>query len=177
MERANELAQQVRETSQEMMQFWLDDILWTWQWWLGVILTIVPWIIWGIFRKKQSTYRLLYAMIAVMWVSAWVDFIAVSTGLWMYYYEVLPFIPSFIPWYFTLIPILIATLLQIKPDANPYIKATICSIIGAFLAEPFFEWVGIYKTLNWEHIYSIPLYFIVYLLAHFISRRKTFKEL
>jgi hypothetical protein len=38
---------------------WVHDIVVTWRWWVGVILTFLPWIFWFFYRKKESTDRYL----------------------------------------------------------------------------------------------------------------------
>ena len=36
------------------IKFWFENVIFTWQWWLGVFLTVVPWILWIFFRKKTA---------------------------------------------------------------------------------------------------------------------------
>ncbi len=74
-------------------------------------------------------------------------------------------------------PVTVMFLLQIKPNINPLIKAAIFGIISAFVAEPFFTWVGMYHAEHWKVIYSFPIYVVIYLIAHFISARKDYKEI
>ena len=33
----------------------VEHVLFTWQWWVGVSLTIFPWILWLVFRKRECT--------------------------------------------------------------------------------------------------------------------------
>lgn len=50
---------QLTDTSSLFTKIVRDDFLFTWQWWFGIALFIVPWIIWFILRNKESTGRLL----------------------------------------------------------------------------------------------------------------------
>ncbi|WP_202081537.1 CBO0543 family protein [Caldalkalibacillus salinus] len=175
--RSIEMHQEMVQHSREVYDFWVNNILWTWQWWVGVCLTVIPWVVWLLLRKKDSTHRVLFAVTVVAFIAVCIDVVAVSHGLWRYSYEVLPIIPAFLPWYVSLIPVFIAFLLQIRPEVNPVVKGIICGVGGSMIAEPLFEWLGFYQTVHWEHIYSFPLYFIAYVLAHFISRRQSFESL
>lgn len=175
--KAHELYDQITAIHSEKIKFWNENVLFTWQWWLGVVLTVVPWIVWFYFRKKESTYRLLTAGLFVICISTWLDYVGVSLGLWHYNYDVLPFLPSYLPWDFTLMPVIIMMLIQFKPRVTPFIKAIIFAGLSAFVGEPFFKWIRTYDPEQWEYIYSFPFFVIIYLIAHFISSRKQFDKI
>ncbi|WP_227939525.1 CBO0543 family protein [Alkalihalobacillus deserti] len=164
------------QANNQMLEIWKNDVLFTWQWWLGVGLTIIPWLLWIKYRKKDSTIRLLSAGFFVILISSWLDCLGVVLGLWYYVYEVFPFIPSYFPWDFSLLPVIIMVFIQIKPTTHPLIKGITFSGISSFLAEPFFIGIGLYRLLNWEHIYSFPIYIVIYLMADYISKRKTWDK-
>jgi hypothetical protein len=50
----------------EMIRLWRNHILFTWQWWLSLALTVFPWILWVLLRKKSSTFRLLFSAFFVI---------------------------------------------------------------------------------------------------------------
>lgn len=156
---------------------WKDEVLFSWQWWLGVVLTIIPWILWFMFRNKQSTDRLLYAGIFVALASTTLDNIGFQLGGWNYLKPVIPFIPAYVPFDFSLMPIFIMFLIQYFPRVNPLIIGLCFGFFTAYIAEPIFEWIDIYKPVRWKYIYSLPIYTIIYLVAHRLAFRKSFKEL
>lgn len=45
----------------QMYSTWFNYVLFTWRWWVQVAFTIIPWIVWGVFKRRQSTDRLLYS--------------------------------------------------------------------------------------------------------------------
>jgi len=167
----------IHEINQAMSQIWFKNDLFSWRWWLSVVLVILPWALWVVFRKKDSTSRLLYVGFAVMLIASWLDFIGVMNGLWSYKYSVVPTMPTFIPADFSLIPVTIMSVLQFKPNINPYLKAVVLSGMTSFVGEPIFKWLELYNPKEWKHIYSFIIYVGIYLLAHFMSRRKHFAEL
>jgi hypothetical protein len=156
---------------------WKDHVVFTGHWWGGVCLTIIPWILWYCFRKKNSTSRLLFVGFFAMQISILFDFLGTKLGLWFYYYDVIPFMPAFFPWDITLIPILLMTIIQIKPKLNPYIKSLIFSVIASYVAEPLFSYFGYYRQIKWDYFYSFLIYYCIFLIADFLSRRKTFENL
>ncbi|MGE5422266.1 MAG: CBO0543 family protein [Ignavibacteriales bacterium] len=167
----------ITEANHEMIRIWVRDTLFGWEWWLGFVLAIVPWVLWKIFKKQESTNRLLYAGMFVVIITSWLDIIGVLFGLWSYYHNVVPFSPAFVPWDFTLFPVTVMFLLQWKPDIPPIYKAIGFSIFGAFISEPIFAWLGMYNPKNWEYYYSFPILVCIYLVADWLSKRSDFEKL
>lgn len=174
MEHAHNL---ISQSNNEMISLWFKYTFLGWRWWFGVALTIIPWILWIIFRKKESTNRLLFIGFFVILISSWLDIMGILFGLWSYYYKVAPFSPAFIPWDFTLLPVGIMFLLQIKPKISPILKAIAFSVLSSFIAEPFFVWIGIYNPKNWKYIYSFPIILAIYLICDWLSKRPHFEKL
>ena len=167
----------ISKANVEMIDNWFKYTFLTWQWWLGLSLAIMPWVVWLIFRKKESTDRLLFAGLFVVIISSWFDMVGILFGLWSYHYNVLPFSPSFAPWDFTLLPVAIMFALQIKPKINPFIKGIFFAAFSSFVIEPFFVWIGLYNPKHWEHIYSFPVILIIFLVAYWISKRSQFETI
>lgn len=167
----------IAQANQEMISNWLKNTLFGWEWWLGITLAIIPWAAWLIFRKKESTYRLLLAGMFVMLISSWLDVMGILFGLWSYYHNVVPFSPSFVPWDFTLLPVITMFLLQLKPAIKPIYKAIVFAFFSSFVGEPIFVWLGLYNPKHWEYIYSFPIIIAIYLVADWISKRTDFEEL
>lgn len=161
----------------QMYSTWLKYVLFSWQWWLQLALTIAPWVIWIIFRRKQSTNRLLYSGLFVMISSYLLDIAGIYLGLWQYRYELLPITPSITPWDLSLIPVAIMLALQINPvKLNRFVKSIIFSAGASFIMEPIFSYIGFYKMLNWRYIYSFPITALIYIIADWMSRRENFKR-
>lgn len=159
----------------KLIHIWMRDIVFTWQWWITVGLLVLPWAIWLLLRKKESSDRLLYAGLYVFLMTLVLDSLGNSFGSWHYYVAPLPYLHLFyLPWDLTLFPVLTMLFLQYKPHLSPYLKALIYSLGISFIAEPFFVWIRIYDPSNWKHYYSVPFYFVIYLIAHFVSRKKGF---
>lgn len=162
----------------EKIEIWREHILFSPLWWFGVALSIIPWILWFIYRKKGSTARLLYVGFYVMLIALILDVLGDQFAWWHYRFNVLPMMPTYLPWDLTLMPVSVMFLLQAKPDANPYLKAIVFALLTAYIAEPFFEWIDLYETKNkWRYSYSVPIQFLIYVSAHYFSKQSSFEKI
>ncbi|MDP4093974.1 MAG: CBO0543 family protein [Bacillota bacterium] len=174
MENAYEL---ISQANKDMINLWLKHTLFGWQWWLGLALTIIPWVLWIILRKKESTNRLLFAGLFIILIASWLDLVGILFGLWSYYNNVIPFSPAFIPWDFTILPVIMLFFIQYKPNIKALYKAIIFSGISSFIAEPIFVLLGTYNPKHWKYIYSFPIMIVLYLVTDWISNRSNFEKL
>lgn len=158
------------------LDVWKEHVIFTGHWWAGICLTIIPWILWVLFRKKESKDRMLFVGFFLMVISTFLDFLGTKMGLWFYYFDVIPFIPAFMPWDISLIPVFVMSLIEFKPKVNPYLKGLFFGIITSFVAEPLFVFFGLYQPVKWNHWYSFPIFILFYLMAHFLSIRQNFKK-
>jgi hypothetical protein len=161
----------------KLSQIWADDIVFSLGWFTSLLLTVVPWIVWFIFRNKDSQTRLLLAGLWAMLVSSWLDYLGVTLGLWRYYNKVIPLMPDYLSWDFALMPVTIMFFLQIKPKTSPIIKGLIFAGMTAFLAEPLFLWLGYYEYPGWKPIWSFPFFFVIYLISHKLAYSTAIKPL
>jgi len=158
----------------EIVKIWFTQDVFSWRWWFGIVLTILPWFIWVKIRDKKDTVRLLFVGLIVMLITVTMDNIGVTFGLWYYEWKVLPISNTFFPWNYTLLPISIMLILQYNPNINAYMKAVAFSFFSAFIVEPFFVWIKMYHTLSWKHWYSFIIYIPLYLFFNYIYKSKLF---
>ncbi|MFC0561965.1 CBO0543 family protein [Halalkalibacter alkalisediminis] len=174
IEKTNELYKLAAETQTEMIKIWLEHVIFTPLWWLGITLSVIPWIIWLCFSKKESRDRLLYAGFTIMLISSFFDFLGVQLGLWIYYYEIIPWIPAYEPWDWTLMPVIFMIFIEYKPNSSPYIKGFIFAVLAALIGEPLFKYIGLYKALHWNSFFSFPIYFLFFLMGYWFTRKQHF---
>ncbi|WP_391557900.1 CBO0543 family protein [Robertmurraya sp.] len=177
LKKADKVYDRIAAVHDDKLELWIDHVVFTWQWWLGVFLTVIPWVIWFYVRKKDSTFRLITAGMFVIIISSWLDFVGVVRGFWHYNYDVIPTLPAFIPWDFTLLPVTVMLFLQFKPQMNPLIKGIVFAALSSFVGEPLFVWLKVYEPEKWKYIYSFPILICIYLIAYFISKRNEFEKI
>lgn len=168
---------QIKELIDQKIQIWADHVVFSGLWWMGVGLSIIPWIIWFVIRKKESTDRLFYVGFYVMTLSVVLDILGDQMGLWHYRFNVIPVLPTYFPWDVTLMPVMIMILIQVKPNMNPWLKAIFFAVITSYLAEPFFDWLEVYEPIQWRFSYSVPIQLAIYMSAHYLSKRDKFAKL
>lgn len=150
----------------------------TWQWWFGIALFIVPWIIWFIFRDKESTGRLLLGGLLTIILSLTIDLAALSLGLWSYPMIIIPLAPFvFLPYHFSLAPVGIMFALQIKPKMNSLLKGGVFAAIAAFGGMNFFNAIDFYNPKEWSTFYDFIIFLTLYYAAYLMTRIKSYKNL
>jgi len=177
IEKLDKLSRENQQIIQQVIEVWYAEVLFSWRWWFGLILTILVWLIWFKFHRKESRYRLLTAGFFVMTLSVSLDGIGVQLGLWSYRYEVIPFIPAFVPYDLALMPVVIMSLIQFKPNTSPIIKSFIFGVGASFVGEPIIVFLDIYKPLQWNYFYSLPIYMVIFLIAYKISSNNKYRDL
>ena len=175
--RMDELFEQFHNIHRELAGLWLNSIMDSWQLQMALVMMIVLWTVWFKFRKKDATGRLLLSGLFVLVIASWFDFLGVSMGWWRYHMVELPTLPSFLLWDFTYLPITVMLLLQVKPQVNPWLKAVVFGGGVSMIGEPLFTWADYYAPIVWHHYYSFPIYIVIYLGAHAISRTNRFAPL
>lgn len=95
--------------------------------------------------------------------SSWLDFLGVQYGKWYYTGKVLPSIPSYVPWDWVILPVLVMTLIQFKPQISPILKVIIYAGVSTFIGEPLFLWVRFLRHKGLAY----PL-FLLYIFHHLL---------
>ncbi|KON88099.1 hypothetical protein AF332_15625 [Sporosarcina globispora] len=155
-----------------------NEFMTTWQWWFGIALFIVPWLIWFKYRKKDSTGRLLLAGLLTIIISLTIDLAALSLGLWSYPMILLPLAPFLLlPYHFSLAPVGVMFALQIKPRMNSLLKGIIFSAIAAFGGMNFFNAIDFYDPKSWSTLYDFVIFLSLYYTGYWITRMESFNNL
>jgi hypothetical protein len=156
---------QIHDAIDYRFLIWRKEIFNTWEWWLELALTIIPWIIWVYLHKKNKTYPLLSAGILASLLSLTLDNFGMQLSAWDYLKPVTPFIPSIFPFDFTLLPVIVMFLIQHFYNKNAFIVGLLFGIFTAYIGEPLFTWLKIYEPVYWKHIYSVPFYMGIYFVC------------
>jgi hypothetical protein len=170
-----QLTKEFTDFCKHLYDYWHAENLWTWRWWVLAVLTVAPWGLWFLIRKKESTGRLLCVAFFVSVVAIFLDIIGGGFELWAYTVRVIPIISSFIPWDISVMPVATMLFLQFFPKVNLFIKAGVYAFSGAFICEPVAVWLEIASEPHWSSFYSFPIILIIYLLSHAIFTSKSFK--
>lgn len=163
---------EIENLNYEIFEIWKDNIVFSWRWWLGIGLSVIPWVLWFKYRDKKDTARLLFVGLVVMLITNYMDVVGMCYGLWHYNWKILPYLVIYIPWDFCLFPVLVMFLLQLKKKIKPLIKALFFAVLCAFVFEPFFSWIDLYEETKWKAYYSFFVYIALYLLFNRLYNSK-----
>ncbi|MFJ5717195.1 CBO0543 family protein [Neobacillus sp. NPDC093127] len=178
IEESRKGAKLIVDGSDMMSKAVVDHFLFTWQWWFGIGLFVIPWIIWLVLRKRESTGRLLLAGLITIILALIIDLIAVEIGLWRYPMKFSPVAPMLLlPYHFSLVPVAVMFVLQIKPKANSLLKGAIFAALAAFGAMKFFVWIHFYDPKDWLSIYDFCIYLFLFYVAYWFSKIGGYKSL
>lgn len=177
VQQGNDLFEELHKLHVKFYELWSSNVFLTWRWFIGVGLIFVPWIIWFIIKKKQSTDRLLYAGFSVMLMYSFLDIIGIALGLWSYPFNVIPLMPEFIPFDISMAPVVTMVLIQIFPKVKPIYKALFYAAVGSFVFQPVMHFIDLYDPQGWQNYYSFPLLAGIYMAANFFATRTRFENL
>ncbi len=155
----------------ELESVWQNQIVFTWHWWIDVALAILPWIFWLIVRDRKKTYSLLCAGLFTALVASVLDLAGVSQGGWNYNTLLLPYFPEYLPWDLTIMPVTAMLYYQFLPKVNPWLKGLVFGTTASYVVEPVFIWAGLYEPSGWEHHYSLPIYFAIYMAGYWLYKQ------
>jgi len=158
-----------REAHQQFFAFWYKHDFLHAEWWFGVFILGAPWVFWIWYRQKESTMRLLHAGMFMMWISFFLDYLGAAVGLWHYAGKLTPTMAGYIPLNFAALPVITMILLQWRPALSKYWKGLIFGLFNAYVGEPLYVLLGIYVMTGWKYHYSVPIYFLLFLIAHRIA--------
>lgn len=174
VEKANKL---IMKANQMITDAHMKAFLFTWIWWVSLAMLILPWILWIVFRKKESTARLLFASFIIMLLSSTLDSVGVDHGKWMYPIKVIPLPTISYSFRYSLLPVLTMFFLQFKPNIKPFVKAIIFGGLGAYVGMPIMSKIHLYQKVDWAYTYSFFILVVMYLLAYWSTRSKSFEQI
>lgn len=131
------------------------------QWWLLLGLFFVPWLVWWrLADKSRMPIILSYGLIIMLFVIG-MDALGIAFHCWMYPIKLLPVIPHEVTIDWSMLPVYHMLIFQYFPRWRSFIIVELIgSALLAFVGEPIAERIGIYYVLNWQHIWSFPIYFL-----------------
>ena len=172
LEELDRILDEYRSAHDALERLWSAEMIFTWHWWLDVALAVLPWVLWIIIHDKKNTRRLLGAGLCTALIATLLDMIGVTQGGWNYNTLLLPYFAEYLPWDLCVMPVTAMLFYQFFPKINPWLKGAVFGVTAAYIVEPVFIWLGVYEPAGWEHHYSLPIYFAIYMIGYAIYYRK-----
>ena len=171
-EAVSKVTEQYIAIHDEIERIWAQQMVFTWHWWIDLALSVLPWILWIKVRDKINTHRLLYAGMFTAFIATVLDRMGVSQGRWNYDTWLLPFLPEYLPWDWTVMPVTAMLFYQFFPKINPFLKGAFFGGFASYVVEPVFLTLGFYKQTGWKHHYSLPVYIVIYMIGYWLYTRR-----
>ncbi|RXI96609.1 hypothetical protein DS745_23195 [Anaerobacillus alkaliphilus] len=154
------------------IDYWINNSLFSFQWWLLLFVFIVPWFIWWKFVDNKRIYDILLFGSLLMILVLILDDLGVEFQLWSYPHQLFIVLPRLISVDQGIIIVAHMFLYQFFRSWKSFILAnTIMAFVFSFICEPVTVWLGIYRLENWKYIYSFPIYILKSIFIKWIVDR------
>jgi len=175
-----EEVQRIQSAADEMgRDNWLHKVVFTYQWWILIALTVLPIILWWRLVDRKRLFEIMTYGLLVALVTGFLDAIGVETDAWDYEYDLVPLLDVLIVYDISALPVTYMLIYQYFHAWRAFaIAHIIVSFVFAFVFEPILMWLDIYHPLKWEHIYSFWGYFILaiflrWIMGWLVNKRNT----
>lgn len=151
-------------------QYWMDHVLFTFNWWLLLGIFIAPWLIWWKLVDKNRIREILLYGFVIMVLSSILDDLGIASLLWVYPYQLLQILDRLNAIDLTTLPVMYMLIYQYFPKWKSFFMAhVLLGFFSAFVAEPILVRMNIYMPLLWKFIYSFPIYIIMAMLVKWFT--------
>lgn len=148
------------------IEFWKNNVFLSFNWWLLIILLILPWFIWWKLVDKKHVKLILTFGFLVTVIVIILDDMGSNLAFWEYPYKIMPILPRLNAVDLSIIPVLYMLVYQYAKKFKTYLLAhIILSAFSSFIAEPIFVALNIYNMPNWKYVYSFPIYIVIAVFA------------
>jgi hypothetical protein len=166
LEQILKLKEQLRDL---YFQYFMERELFSWVWWLLIALIIVPLAVWWKLVDKKRLIEICMFGLLINIAATFLDVLGSELLLWEYPVHVLPRVPLLIPVDYVVLPVIQMYIYQRFTKWKKYIiVSVIAAAMQSFVAEPLAIWIGQYKLVLWQLIYSFPIYLIIDFSAKFL---------
>jgi len=145
-----------------LRQNYFENVLFSYQWWFLLIITVGLWAAWIFLMDKQNLHAILLVGLLTALFALVADEFGLLTFLWSYSYHLFPFTMKLLSVDLAIVPVSFMLLYQYARQWKTYIIVLILlTLFAVIAAEPLFEMLDIYTLHKWEHWYSTPIYFLM----------------
>ena len=147
------------EADAALKESWLNDIVFTWHWWLLAALAVIPWLVWWKVVDRRRIFEIMTYGFLVMIASSLFDAVGVEFDFWEYHYQFIPLLDVFIVYDISVIPVIYMLVYQYFHTWKSFIFSNlVVSFIFSFVSEPILVGLNYHQFLKWEYYYSFPVF-------------------
>jgi hypothetical protein len=152
-----------------MLKYWLQSNLFTFQWWLIVLVPLLLWIVWWRQVDRRRFREITYYGLTITLIVFFLDTLGTNFSLWQYPVTFIPLVPTLLGADLAVLPVLYMHAYQHSPTLRIFwMRLIALGAFASFIAGPLAEWLSIYEMRYWSHLLSFPSYIAVGLLARWV---------
>ncbi|MDQ0252780.1 hypothetical protein J2S74_000152 [Evansella vedderi] len=163
----NEIRSMAEDLTKRQIEYWQTySDFGSWEFWVVVLMLIVPLIVLFIFMDKSRALLLgFFGLNYHVWFH-YTNAIGISLGLWEYPYSLLSFLPSF-ALDAALVPVCFMLLYQwtLNRGKNIYLWAVILSAFFAFIMKPVMVWLHLFHMHYWVNYFGLFVFYVLFFLV------------
>ncbi|MEC0229291.1 CBO0543 family protein [Paenibacillus alba] len=161
-----EIEELSKKLHQLEMDWWIHHDLFTFQWWFIVVVNLLFFLAFLLLMDRGRALRMTVAFLLSFIILGTFDQTGQFFGLWSYEHEFIGFTENYNAVDFLAVPSIFALTYQMFTPWRIFLVASLLvCLLNAYIAEPIFVALGIYKLDNWSYTGSFVLLFIVTLLV------------
>ena len=172
----NEIIQLKIKLRDLALQHYAQHEIFSWTWWIDVVLIIVPLILWWRIVDRNRLLNICVFGLIVNMIATFLDVTGTLYAFWEYPVYTLPHIPLMLPVDYVIVPVVGMVIYQKFAKWIVFILVCIlASALMSFIGEPIAVLIRMYKLITWRYIFSFPIYIVIYIVAKFASDKFTSK--
>ena len=166
----NEIIQAKQELHTQYVNHYKTSELNHWAWWVAVALLIIPLILWWFKVDKKRLFEISFFGLLVNALCSILTTVGSNYNLWIYPIHIVPQFSLLFPVDYVIVPVIGMTLYQRLPNWRFFTLGSLAvSIAISFIVLPLAAYIHLYKLISWHYIYSLPIFFAIYMAAKAVT--------
>jgi hypothetical protein len=169
----DELIETERHFNEVLKAYWVAENYLTFNWWVLILLSIVPAVIWWKFVDKSRIFEIVTFGLFLGNIAIILDSIGSTALVWYYPVRISPYLfPQLYPFDISLviIPFMFVYQWARDNDTKFYVYTVLVSAFNSYFAEAVTIWIGIYKEFTWTSSKSFFIYIALGILCRLIIK-------
>ncbi|WP_456270980.1 CBO0543 family protein [Bacillus sp. AK031] len=122
-----------------LVEYWISNTFLQWEWWVLLVLTIIPWVVWWMLADKKRIYELLTYGLLMAVVTVGLDSIGTNMVWWTYPHELFSMLPPLVPVDLSIIPCAMMVVYQYFDKWQAFFFANLAlALFSTFVGEELF---------------------------------------
>lgn len=169
-----QLVEMTRRLTQAQIEFWRQETVFSWPWWLLAAMLILPWFAWYGLADKRRLVSLGIFLLVFMVLAITLDEAITSLSLRFYPHKLVPLLTRLTSTDYSVAPIMFTLAYQWFTSWRSFFRAAaVAAALISFVGEPVFKWLGFYVLIKWQYYYGFPVLLGMGLAAKWLTDRIT----